>query len=87
MRIFSISKKTTLHRGLVALLCTVGAWTVAYFFANMFQCRQNIASVWGSPNELATNCPNTEDYDVSLSITNFIIDVVIMVIPIPLVRP
>lgn len=82
-RIFSINKKVYIL--LVGLIVLVAAWTIAFFFAEMFQCSTRFWANWGSTHVLQTQCNHTTWVVFAVCLTDFILDVVIITIPIPLV--
>ncbi|KAK3694280.1 plasma membrane protein Pth11-like protein [Podospora appendiculata] len=82
MRFFSAITTSTTHKLLVGLNIFVIAWTVAFFFASLFQCRLDIWATWGSADQLEAHCPGTMYLDVALCATDLATDVVIVCIPI-----
>lgn len=84
-RIFAVQKKTFADVLLLVLIILVSLWTAAFFFTSLFQCRLDFWANYGSAMEIQTNCIDTTTMVFVLSITDFITDVVIICIPIPLV--
>ncbi|KAK3336428.1 plasma membrane protein Pth11-like protein [Cercophora scortea] len=82
MRFFSAITTGTTHKLLVGLNIFVIAWTIAFFFASLFQCRLDIWAIWGSADQLEAHCPGTMYLDVALCATDLATDVVIVCIPI-----
>ncbi|XXH03066.1 hypothetical protein Hte_009456 [Hypoxylon texense] len=85
MRIFSISKKSPINIFLSVLLVIVAAWSISFFFATLFACRLSFWAVWGSTVDLITQCIESMQLVLALCITDFMTDVIIICIPIPLV--
>lgn len=85
MRIFSIGKKSPINIFLSVLLVIVAAWSISFFFATLFECRLSFWAVWGSTIDLITQCVESMQLVLALCITDFMTDVIIICIPIPLV--
>lgn len=85
MRIFSISKNSPINIFLSVLLVMVAAWSISFFFATLFACRLSFWAIWGSTDDLITQCIESMQLVLALCITDFMTDVIIICIPIPLV--
>lgn len=85
MRIFSINKRSAIHFLLVGMNILVLSWTIAIFFAEMLQCGTRFWANWSTLTNLDIQCTETTYIALGLAITDFVIDVVIIGIPIPLV--
>ena len=68
----------------MAMIVITIMWTVAFFFADLFACGTTFSHFWGSPLDLTT-CITTEEFTWALSISDLIMDILIIIIPIPLV--
>ncbi|KAI0378767.1 plasma membrane protein Pth11-like protein [Hypomontagnella monticulosa] len=84
-RIFAVRQKTFADISLLVLIVLVSLWMTAFFFTSLFQCRSNFWANYGSAAEIQANCIDTTQMVFVLSITDFITDVIIICIPIPLV--
>ena len=84
-RIFAVRQKTFADISLLLLIVLVSLWMTAFFFTSLFQCRSNFWANYGSAAEIQANCIDTTQMVFVLSITDFITDVIIICIPIPLV--
>ncbi|KAI1394174.1 uncharacterized protein F4822DRAFT_39417 [Hypoxylon trugodes] len=85
-RIFSVNKTT--DKFLISMIVTVAIWTVTFFFAVVFECGLNFWAIWGDSlkvENLTAHCVKTMDLALSIGITDFITDVVIIIIPVPLI--
>lgn len=58
---------------------------IGFFFATLFECGSHVSAMWQSAEALQTYCPNTDSYDYGFAISDFITDVMILAMPIPLV--
>ncbi|KAI0518400.1 plasma membrane protein Pth11-like protein [Xylaria bambusicola] len=85
IRIFSVNRNGWVHRFLLGMMCFVALWTTAFFLAQLFACRLDFYAYWRSTHDLLTKCVQTKQLFLALSITDFITDVVVIVIPLPLV--
>ncbi|RDA88966.1 hypothetical protein CP532_0705 [Ophiocordyceps camponoti-leonardi (nom. inval.)] len=85
VRIFVVHRTGAIGIMLYTLIVIVSLWTVAFFFAVIFECRLNFWAAWGSTVDVIDNCFNTLSYIYGLCLSDFITDVVVILIPIPLV--
>ncbi|KAI1314055.1 plasma membrane protein Pth11-like protein [Xylaria venustula] len=85
MRIFLVNNRGWRHNLLLGMICFVALWATAFFFAQLFGCRLNLYAYWRSTHDLLTKCMHTEMSYLVLSITDFITDVVLIIIPLPLI--
>lgn len=83
-RIFSVSSNTmrVIILTTIALVC---AWTIAFFFAELFQCSTRFWANWGSSLDIRTQCHKTLMIILASCSTDALFDLVILVMPIPLV--
>ncbi|KAK4463243.1 hypothetical protein QBC42DRAFT_296176 [Cladorrhinum samala] len=84
-RIFAATTASRRYHFLVGLMVFVGLWTVAFFLSNLFQCRLQFWAFFGSTLDLVNNCPGTMYIDLSLCVTDFVTDLIILAIPVPLI--
>ncbi|KAI0486502.1 hypothetical protein F4859DRAFT_470568 [Xylaria cf. heliscus] len=85
MRIFSVNNRGWIHNFLLGMICFVALWTTAFFFAQLFACRLDFYAYWRSTHDLLTKCVQTKQLFLALSITDFITDVALIIIPLPLI--
>ncbi|KAI1196094.1 hypothetical protein F5X97DRAFT_224956 [Nemania serpens] len=85
MRIFAVNKRGWVHKFLLGMIWFIALWTTAFFFAQLFGCRLDFYAYWRSTNDLLTKCVQTKQLFLALSITDFITDVVLIIIPLPLI--
>lgn len=80
-----VSRNSLTNVLLIALIVFVGLWSVAFFFATLFECPKDIAANWGTTREFALNCVNSMQIVLCLCVTDFVVDFAIICIPAPLV--
>lgn len=85
LRIFATSKHSKIFVLLVTSITIIIAMMIGFFFATLFECGSHISAMWQSAVALETYCPNTDSYDYGFAISDFITDVIILAMPIPLV--
>ncbi|MCJ1289797.1 hypothetical protein MMC34_001330 [Xylographa carneopallida] len=61
------------------------AWALAFFFAVLFSCGTDVPAIWGSFEEFETHCDNTVLLDEIYSIVDFVLDLAVFVMPMPLI--
>ncbi|KAI1446878.1 hypothetical protein F5Y02DRAFT_416763 [Annulohypoxylon stygium] len=85
-RIFSINAKV--DKFLTGFIVLVGVWTVGFFFATIFECGLDFWVLWGtksSGKNITSHCVNTQGLSLAFTITDFVTDVIIIGIPVPLI--
>lgn len=87
IRIFITTKRSKTYIVLIASLALMVAITVGFFFAYLFQCGVHFEALLGASSiEVVTYCHNSESYDVGFAIADFGSDMLIALLPIPMVR-
>ncbi|KAJ0120490.1 hypothetical protein J7T55_015219 [Diaporthe amygdali] len=81
-RIFTINRRTRVI--IVFTIALVGAWMAAFFFAELFQCSTKFWANWGSSHDIQTQCNKTTMIIFSVCLTDFLFDLTILIMPIPL---
>lgn len=85
LRVFSVenwNKRTIFIKTLITI---IALWAVAFFFAVLFACGTHVSAIWGPTQNLYTICTNTLHRLVSLCFTDFFADIIIILIPVPIV--
>ncbi|KAI4862150.1 hypothetical protein F4820DRAFT_36600 [Hypoxylon rubiginosum] len=85
MRVFAIQKQSAIYKTLVGFITVVVLWAVTFVFATLFECGRDFRSIWGSQSEFQKQCTNTKNFVLILCITDFVSDILIIAIPVPLV--
>ncbi|KAI0157915.1 hypothetical protein GGR52DRAFT_576885 [Hypoxylon sp. FL1284] len=85
MRVFAIQKRSATYKFLVGFIVFVVVWAVTFFFATLFECRLDFDAIWSSHNDFQRRCTQTVPLVFTLCTTDFVTDVAIMIIPIPLI--
>ena len=83
-RIFVIQKSSIFAITTAAMIIVVSMWTVVFFFGHLFACGINFSAWWGRHFE--TECVSL-DFELSFALSDFLMDVSIMAMPIPMVSP
>ena len=63
----------------------VVSWTIAFFFVFVFYCGSRPWEEWGTVVDVITYCPHALDDQMALGISDSIMDVVIIGLPVPAV--
>ncbi|KAF1973174.1 hypothetical protein BU23DRAFT_507193 [Bimuria novae-zelandiae CBS 107.79] len=86
-RIFTVtqSRKDWRNWFFIAMIVVITAWALSWIFAFVFMCRRNVQTLFTSPENLAANCVDTLAVGYGHSVSDFITDALIIVIPIPFV--
>ena len=59
-------------------------WMIAFFFAIMLNCGKHVSANW-TPALLRTECDDGLAGDLGLAISDFLTDLIVLVLPIPMV--
>ena len=86
-RIFTIvhSWKDFRNWFFIAWIIVMASWGLSWVFAFVFMCKDDVQTLFGSPDILVAKCNNTFMVAYSHSISDFITDILILLIPIPFV--
>ena len=63
----------------------IALWSLSFFFAFAFQCGTDITNWWTSAATIKAYCDNTNALTVGFVISDVITDVMILIIPLPIV--
>ncbi|OKL55997.1 hypothetical protein UA08_08795 [Talaromyces atroroseus] len=66
-------------------LVIVSAWTVAFFFATLFQCGTIPSRLWSSPRDVATYCSSYKYIQLGHATSDVATDIVVLTIPMPII--
>ena len=84
-RIFCASFTSALSIATTIMIVIVSGWSLSFFLSFLFACRGDF-SVWGSSlANIASHCINTETLLLALAISDFLTDIIIIVMPLPMV--
>ena len=61
----------------------VVSWTLAFTVAFFFMCRTEFSVIWSTLDDTIMKCVNTATLTVGFVFSDFIMDVLILVLPIP----
>lgn len=67
------------------MIALVGIWTVGFTFAFTFVCKGHFSAWWTSAISLMTRCVNTLELFLAFAVSDFICDVIILIMPITMV--
>ncbi|KAI0849109.1 hypothetical protein F5Y00DRAFT_261925 [Daldinia vernicosa] len=85
IRVFATQERSAINKFLKAFIVFIVVWAVAFFFGMFFECGRNFWAIWNSQVEFRAHCSSNTKLILALCITDFIADVFIICIPIPLV--
>ncbi|KAI1772959.1 hypothetical protein F4818DRAFT_129498 [Hypoxylon cercidicola] len=85
MRVFAIQKQSFIFKFLAGFITFVVIWAVTFFFTTLFECGRDFGAIWDSQNEFQRRCTNTMNLVFALCISDFVTDILIIAIPVPLV--
>ncbi|KAI0390770.1 hypothetical protein F5Y17DRAFT_461445 [Xylariaceae sp. FL0594] len=84
-RIFVVNRRDKNNMFISGMIVFVLSWMLGFLFAFLFQCRTNFWALWTTPNAIAAHCVSDTPINLAFTITDFIGDVIIFIIPIPMV--
>lgn len=68
------------------VIAVLFAWTVAFFFAVLVTCKGNWAALWTNLETLTTECIDTPKMLLALAVSDFILDIIVLCMPLHKVR-
>ncbi|KAI1741276.1 hypothetical protein F4680DRAFT_72722 [Xylaria scruposa] len=84
-RVFAIDRTGATNIFLVGMIVFIIMWTTAFFLTSLFQCKLYFSAPWHSPATQLEHCISRPKIALALTATDFITDIIILVIPIPLI--
>ena len=84
-RIFCTGQRTWFSMLTAAFIGLTVMWTLAFFFAILFECGTDIQAGWGTYDEFKAHCDNTVILDEVYSIIDFVLDLIVFIMPLPMV--
>lgn len=85
-RLFVTQQRSWFSIATITLIGIIVAWTIAFFFVFLFYCGTHIEKEWSTVMDIIEYCPNALNDQIAIGITDAIVDIAILVIPIPMVR-
>lgn len=86
-RIFCVGGKLQPFNILTAVVNSIMfLWTIGFFFAFLFACKGNFVAWWTSQATLTSECVKTVKLEYAFAVLDFLIDVIVFSLPIPVVR-
>lgn len=84
-RIFLTGHRSLFSIVSACILVVVVLWCLAFFFWFLLSCGNKFATRWTTINTLHHNCQSDIQSDLALAISDFLTDVMILGLPIPMV--
>jgi len=84
-RIFSTPSTPMLRIILWTMIVICAAWGIIYFFTFVFVCGTHFSAMWSNPSIFKQHCSRIVKENYWLAITDFVLDAIIFIIPLPLV--
>ncbi|KAI8960082.1 hypothetical protein F5Y11DRAFT_280565 [Daldinia sp. FL1419] len=85
MRLLTTSQNNIIRWFLKNFVIFTMIWTAAFFFVILFECGHNFWAIWNSQAEFQAHCSSSAKSILALCITDFVTNVCIICVPIPLV--
>lgn len=73
------------NRYSLAMCAVIILWSLSFFFAFAFQCHTDIVHWWTSAATIEKYCDNTNALNLAFVISDVLTDLMILIIPIPIV--
>lgn len=84
-RVFNLKSTRFMNAIIYVTSALIGMWGLGFFLGFIFSCARNVSFLWGSVDQ-ATLCPaNPRQLNLGLVISNFLLDLGLLIFPIPLV--
>lgn len=85
-RIFCTGNGKVFSAITIAMIVIIIAWAVSFNIALLFICNGYFAAMWTSIQDLNAHCGNLLDWQLGYAISDFITDVMVLVLPMPRVH-
>lgn len=85
-RMFCTGKRTWFSVSTAIMGILIIAWTITFFFLFLFYCGSHISKQWSTVVDVMKYCPNGLDDQLALGISDSIMDVFIIAMPMPVAR-
>ncbi|PWY88386.1 hypothetical protein BO70DRAFT_359820 [Aspergillus heteromorphus CBS 117.55] len=85
-RIFLVHKNSKLGWTFHGFVTLTVVWTLAFFLLFLFGCREKIYLHWAPLEEVKNQCGNPLTAESALVISDLIMDLMILFLPLPIVR-
>lgn len=82
-RLFCTGKRTWFSVSTVVMGGLIVAWTITFFFVFLFYCGSHPSKDWSTVDDIIKSCPNGLHDQLALGISDSIMDVIIIAMPIP----
>ena len=84
-RIFCPHRRSTLSYLLWGLISLTTVWAVAFIIAYVTACGTHPAAAWESQMSYLQYCIRSLQFEEAYAISDFILDVIVLILPLPLV--
>ncbi|KAI5919787.1 hypothetical protein F4810DRAFT_714138 [Camillea tinctor] len=84
-RVFVVERLGATNILLVGMILLILLWMAGFFFTSLFQCKLEFWALWKSPIAQLEHCISQPKQALALTATDFSTDIIIMIIPIPLI--
>ncbi|KAI6083842.1 hypothetical protein F4821DRAFT_182915 [Hypoxylon rubiginosum] len=84
-RIFAVDRMGKTSMFLIGMIVLIGLWSVGFFLTFLFMCRLDFWALWTTARAIIDHCISDTNPNFSLAISDVITDVIILIIPIPLI--
>ena len=82
-RIFNTGQKKFFDRMTIAVIGLVVVWGIGYFFSFLFICKTHPTAYWTTLGREKELCVNTVFLHNSYGVSDLILDVIIILLPVP----
>ena len=85
-RLFNESKRSIFNILTTCLSVAIVLWSVGFFLGFVFGCGAHVPANWGSREDLLGYCPRRLKLTNGYLVSDVILDLIILVVPLPVVR-
>jgi hypothetical protein len=84
-RIFCPSRTGIARLVIIAMMVLISLWTIGFGFTVIFPCKADFGAWWGPTDVLIQKCINPFELLFALTLSDFVTDALVLIIPLPLV--
>ena len=85
-RIFNTGTTYIVNWSTAAMMATISAWAIGFFFSFLFICGKTPAHYWTSAKDEKAFCVATQELHLSSAISDAILDILVIMMALPMVR-
>ena len=84
-RIFYVGHRNWFSTFTSIMLGLISVWSIAFCLCFILYCGSHVSVIWGKVIDIITYCPHSFDFQQGFAISDFIMDIMVILTPVPAV--